>query len=163
MVELSRDQRQFLKKLSSPWRYRIYFLSKVPSLIFWGIKISSISAESCTVSLPFNWQSKNPFSSIYFGAQAGAAELSSGALTLLATQGKDVALLVTGFEAKYLKKASNKTTFVCNEGEKIFTTVQKAIESNQPQKLNVTSIGYNEKGEKVSTFSIQWSFKKRSS
>ena len=59
------------------------------------------------------------------------------------------------------KKATGRITFTCNQGSLIKETIQKAIDSNEGQTIWLTSIGKNEKGEKVSEMQFEWTIKVR--
>ena len=94
-----------------------------------------------------------------------AAELSTGALSLIAVEGlnSDISFILTGMRAEFLNKSKGKIEFVCSEGEKLHEIVKKARETNgQQQKETVSTIGYNIDGEIVSKFEFTWSFKLRS-
>ena len=64
------------------FKYHLFLLFKLPIAIIAGVRLRSISLESCTTSVKHRWLNQNPFQSIYFAVQAMAAELSTGALVL---------------------------------------------------------------------------------
>ncbi len=155
--------KQYVKDLNSSWKMRLYFWKKLPSLIFWGVRVANASPQRCEVTLPYGWRTQNPFRSIYFAAQCGAAELSTGLLATIAIRGRGpVSMLITGVEAEFVKKADSKTTFICTEGDKILEAVQRAIESGEGQEVVVNSTGVQASGEVVSRIRFRWSFKKKS-
>ena len=145
----------------SPWKIKLYFLKKLPSLFFWGIKIKEINQNRSEILIKYNWRTQNPFNSIYFSALAGAAELSTGLLALSAIENHNVSMLVVGMNASFFKKAKGKVVFVCEDGDKIKKTVKKAIETKEGQILSVSSRGFNKKKEIIAEFEFTWSFKKR--
>jgi len=161
MSELNPAQKALLKKLANPWLTGMFMLTKLPSLLFWGIRIREITAESCAVTLPYFWFTRNPFRSIYFAAQAGAAELSTGALALVAAEGRNISMLVTGIECEFTRKARSQCIFRCEEGEAIFRTVTEAFSTGESREMIVSSEARDREGELVSRFRITWSFKKR--
>ncbi len=155
--------RNLISRLNHKRKMWFYFLLKLPSAWFWGMKIISVDKNRGMVNLPYNWFSKNPFRSIYFAAQTGAAELSTGLLGIIAIEDKPpMSMLITGVEAEFVKKADSLTTFTCNDGEKIRGTVDLAIESGAGQAVTVTSIGVDSYGDVVSRFKFTWSFKTKS-
>ena len=155
--------KRYLQELNTPWRMRLFFWKHVPSLIFWGVKVKKADIRRCEVTLPYGWRTKNPFRSIYFGAQCGAAELSTGLLATLAIRGRGpISMLITGVEAEFVKKADSLTTFVCDEGEKLIDAVQRAIDTGEGQQVSVTSVGTQQTGEVVSRIKFRWSFKVKS-
>jgi len=108
--------------------------------------------------------SQNPFRSIYFAAQCSAAELSTGILATLAiAEHGNISMLVSKVEAEYMKKATSKTTFTCEDGQLITDAVQAAIDTNEGQAVTVTSTGIQQSGEIVSVTKFTWSFRVRKS
>ena len=85
----------------------------------------------------------NPFKSMYFAAQSMAAELSTGALAMLAVDlaPQSVALLITGLETTFGKKATGVVTFTCEDGEKIFAAVRETQETGEAATTQATTCG----------------------
>ncbi|MFM9946535.1 MAG: DUF4442 domain-containing protein [Saprospiraceae bacterium] len=154
-------QSKILRNLNSPWKMWLWFWLKLPSLVFWGVRIQRITPQQGVTSIPAGWRTQNPFRSTYFAAQCGAAELSTGTLAILAVQSAatPVSMLVTQVEASFVKKAVSRITFTCEDGEAIAAAVQKAVTSGEAQVLTATSTGRQEGGEIVSVVKITWSFK----
>ena len=160
---MSTTSQQYLENLHSSLKMNLYFLQKLPSLFFWGVKIKSASRECVQTRIPYRWRTQNPFRSTYFAAQSGAAELSTVILGMLALADTvPCSMLIVSMEAAFLKKATNWITFTCDEGTAIQATVQKAIETGEPQTITVTSTGVQEdNGVIVSQIKFTWSFKKK--
>jgi hypothetical protein len=158
------DDSKFLHQARSRFLMRLFFLGKLPLALFAGLRIDEITAERCVVSLPYGWRTTNPFRSIYFAAQAMAAELSTGALAMAAIEASKapVALLIVGLEAAFEKKAAARLTFTCEAGPAIGATVLRAIETGEPQTVRVETIGRLPDGAVAARFAFTWSFKKRS-
>jgi len=134
----------------------------LPSIFFWKVKVKSLNAEKCEISIPFKWRTQNPFKSIYFAAQSGAAELSTGALALLAIAGKGKhSMLVVDFRASFTKKADSNIIFTCENGKDFFNCIDSLKSSGDKGIVPALSIGRNTKGEKVAEINITWSFKKK--
>ena len=149
-LDLKSVRDSYLRTLHSPWKMRLYFLRFLPSAFFWGLRIVEASPESTTIRLPFSWRTQNPFRSIYFAAQAGAAEMSTGLLAIIALQGKPpVSMLVTGIRIEYLKKAREAAFFTCHDGAAIEQTVLRAIETGEGQTFTAISTGKLPSGEEV--------------
>ena len=153
----------FIKRISNPLQFKLFLLKKLPAGYFTGLKIETITADSCTVSVPYKWFNKNPFRSTYFASLAMAAELSTGALAMANVYGKNppVSLLVIGLEASYFKKATSKTFFTCNDGQSFTNAVNTAIKTTEPQVVKAQTIGVNASGEEIARFTITWSFKSK--
>lgn len=150
---------KMIADLNTPWKMRLYFLQRLPSLWFWGVRIKQCDERSAQVTIPFNWRSQNPFRSTYFAALCGTAELSTGLLGLLAIGERKVSMLIIHIEAEFTKKALGLTTFTCSDGEQVQQAVESAIELNEPQTIRVTSVGTNQAGETVAKMTLTWSFK----
>lgn len=159
---LSPAAASYQKKMTNPLIFWFAMLTKLPSAVFWRLKIKQLDPEKCEVTIPFFWRSQNPFRSIYFAALAGAAELSTGALCQLALAGKGpFSMLVVDFRAQYSKKANTKITFTCNQGEELFQLIDR-LRPGQSEQLTMVSIGINTSGEEVARFLVTWSFKRKS-
>ena len=92
-----------------------------------------------------------------------AAELSTGALALLAVQNSSepISSLIIELKANFVKKATSLTTFSCDEGDKIFSAVHKANETGEAIVVDLHSVGRNPEDSTVAEFTITWSFKKK--
>jgi hypothetical protein len=152
----------YQKKMTNPIIFWWAMLFKLPSAVFWRLKIQSLNQERCEVSIPYFWRSQNPFKSIYFAALAGAAELSTGALCQLALAGKGTfSMLVVDFRAEYHKKANAKIKFTCSQGNELFDLIDGLMPGDTSQ-LTMISEGKNPSGETVAKFYVTWSFKRKS-
>lgn len=155
------EAKKYLNRMNNPFIYWWAMLVKLPSVIFWRIKIKKISLEECWVTIPYSWRSQNPFNSIYFAAMAGAGELSTGALCQLAMAGKGkFSMLVVDFRAEYHKKANQKITFVCNQGKELNNLID-SLKPGGTDTLTMISTGKNHDGEVVAKFYVTWSFKRK--
>lgn len=158
-AKVERLRRQML----NPFLMRAFMLSKLPLGLFSGMRLRAVDVDRCEVTVPYGWRSTNPFRSIYFAAQSMAAELSTGAIAKLAVElapGR-VAMLITGLESSFTKKANARVTFTCEEGAKIFAAVRETVETGESATASVCSIGRMADGTEVSRFVFTWSFKKR--
>jgi len=151
----------FSKRMTSPLKFRMFLLSKLPSAYFSGVRVKSLDENKCEVTVPFKWFSQNPFRSTYFACLSMAAEMSTGALALghLYKRNPRVSMLVVKTEGEYFKKAIDKTTFVCEEGLQIKKMIEEAVESGDGRTIRAKTIGKNKSGELVAEFFITWSFK----
>lgn len=100
---------------------------------------------------------------MYFAAQSMAAEFATALLGVMAIEesGKNIALLIVKLEADFLKKATSRVTFTCNDGQAYFEGIHKAVESGEGVEVTGTAEGRDEEGEVVSVFRVTWSFKER--
>jgi len=155
------DVAAFIKLMRHPVKFRVFLFAKLPSAYFAGVRLRHITEENCKVSVPFKWFSQNPFRSTYFACLSMAAEMSTGALGMAHVYklSPAVSMLVVKTEAEYFKKATGRTTFTCNDGLAIKSSIQKAIVTGEGQIFKATSEGVNESGEIIARFLITWSFK----
>lgn len=159
-IRLSEIQNKTINDFNNKMKLWFWLLVKLPAAWFMGVRVKKITAERTEITLPYGWRSQNPFNSIYFAAQAAAAEFSTGCLATIAIAGRGkVSMLVSDLDMVFTKKAISKTTFVCEDGQKVFEAVEKAIQTKQPQTVVMTSVGVQETGEMVSRMNITWTFK----
>ncbi len=165
MIELRPKQKKLKAQVTSRLSFTLFLLTKLPMGLFAGMRLRSLSTEKCVTSVPYNWITKNPFSSTYFAVQSMAAELSTASPCLLAITGTkpSVAFIIVDLKAKFHKKAIGTTYFTCEDGMKAFEAVSKAIETNESQIATFKTIGALEDGTVVSEFEFTWSFKTRKS
>jgi hypothetical protein len=92
-----------------------------------------------------------------------AAELSTGALAMLATRSAPApaALLIVGLEASFEKKAVATTAFTCTDGDAIFAAVAATLATGEPEVVRAETIGRSPEGVEVARFAFTWSFKRR--
>ncbi|MBK8879117.1 MAG: DUF4442 domain-containing protein [Haliscomenobacter sp.] len=151
---------RLLRALNTPWKMRLFFLWKLPSLLFWGVRIRKASPDQTEVLIPFSWRAQNPFRSTYFAALAGAGELAGGVMAMIAIEGRGpVSMLVTNLEASFSKKATGPTVFTCSQGAAIREAIQRALDTGEGQTLQVLSVGRLENGTEVCRVELTWSFK----
>lgn len=156
------SQHAYMRQMRSPFAFRWFLLWKLPSVLFWGARVSHLDEGSCQIKLPYSWRTKNPFRSIYFAALSGAAELSSGALCMYYLQGAGAySMLITGFEADFLKKANQTITFTCADGLLVDQLIKSLNQPGQTGSLKMTVNALNEHNEEVARFRISWSFKRK--
>lgn len=152
---------EFIKVVQHPLKFRLFLLTKLPAAYFSGVRVRAISEEECTVSIPYKWLTRNPFRSTYFASLSMAAEMSTGALSLvhLYKRKPAISMLVIKVVAIYTKKATGITRFTCSDGKAIQSAVEKAITTGEAQSVDAKSIGKNENGEIVAEFTVTWSYK----
>jgi Domain of unknown function (DUF4442) len=159
---LNAAQEARLNDFNSPIKMWFWLLFKLPAAWFMGVRIKQVTPEKAEVSLPYAWRSQNPYKSIYFAAQCAAAELSTGVLATLALSGRgNISMLVSHVEAEFYKKANSQTIFTCTQGQEVFETIERAIQTGEAQTLQMVSTGVQATGEVVSITKITWTFKKK--
>ncbi len=151
------------RKMLNPFLMPAFMAAKMPLGLFAGLRVRSLSTESCQTTVPYSWRSTNPFRSIYFAAQSMAAELSTGAIATLVTEASPapMAMLITGLEASFTKKATALTTFTCEAGPEICAAVSQAAAGDEPATVRAETVGRMADGTEVARFAFTWSFKRR--
>lgn len=145
------------------FKYHLFLLVKLPIAFIAGVRLRSISLESCTTSVKHRWLNQNPFQSIYFAVQAMAAELSTGALVLqfIKQQKSSISMLVVAQQAEFFKKATGRIYFVCNDGAAIENAIKNAVNTNEAQICIMEAVGKNENDDTVAVFKFTWSVKQK--
>lgn len=145
----------------NPSKLNTFLIAKLPSAYLCGVRVKEINEQQCVVTVKHRWINQNPFRSMYFAVQAMAAELSTGALVMLAIKasGRPVSMLVTQNKSIFTKKATGLIRFECTQGALVKQALEKTIQTGEGQTIWLEAVGTNEKGEKVSEFSFEWSIK----
>jgi len=154
---------EYIRLMKHPIKFRMFLLLKLPSAFFCGVRIRDIDERRCTVTVPYKWLSQNPFKSTYFACLSMAAEMSTGALAMAHVYKRKpaISMLVVKVESEYFKKATGRTTFICEDGEALLKTIQDSIETGEGRTFRAKSTGRNANNETVAEFYITWSFKAR--
>lgn len=154
-------QKDFRSLANNNFLLKLFFLKKTPMGILSGMKVVELDEEHCSVSVPFNYLTKNPFKSTYFAVQSMAAELSSGAMAIseVSLASRPVSMLVLDMKAKFTKKARTKVVFTCSNGKEISEAVHNAISTGEGQTVTIISKGTDTEGDIVSEFQFTWTFK----
>ena len=147
----------------SPSKLNTFLFFKLPSAFWCGVRVKSITAEKCEVTVKHRWFNQNPFKSMYFAVQAMAAELTTGALVMyqIKKSGQKISMLVANNKGNFSKKATGRITFTCNDGHVIEEAIQKTIATGEGQTFWMKSIGKDENGDQVSELDFEWSVKSK--
>lgn len=154
----------FIKLIKHPVKFRIFLFSKLPAAFIAGVSVKQMDEKKCVATVPFKWLTQNPFRSTYFACLSMAAEMSTGALAMahLYKINPPVSMLVVKVESEYFKKATGRTSFVCEDGELFQQAIAETIATGEARVVKAQSIGTNSAGEVVAEFTITWSFKAKS-
>lgn len=146
----------------NPVLFRFFLLQKLPLAYLAGLRVKRYDEQACEVSLRYGYLTKNPFKSIYFAALAMAAEMSTGlpALLLIRKSNVAVSMLVTQLTARYSKKARGKIFFRFDAIAAMEAQIQKTAQTGEGVSFTAVSRGFDELGDEVAVFEIEWSFKR---
>tara|TARA_R100001143_G_scaffold63588_2_gene72759 strand:+ start:60 stop:587 length:528 start_codon:yes stop_codon:yes gene_type:complete len=158
------EQTEQFRKLVLSYKFNFYTLVKLPAAWFSGVRVAELNYDQCAVTVPFKWFSQNPFRSTYFACLAMAAEMSTGLLCMMAIHKEKpgFSMLVSDIRGNYVKKATNVTTFVCKDVQKIFETVERAKIGGDGETVKTEAVGRDRDGDLVARFEITWSIKQKS-
>jgi len=138
-----------------------FLLFKLPSAYFSGIRVTSINNTEAIATVKHQWINKNPFKSLYWATQGMASELVTGILVMkyIAQSKKKISMLVISEKGDFFKKATGKITFICKDGNKIKSAIDRTITTGEGQTIVMKAEGFNEEYEIVSSFEYIWSVK----
>lgn len=141
----------------------LFLFYKISAAWWSGVKVVSVNEETAITKIRYSWFNQNPFRSVYFACLAMTAELSTGimAFTYIRKNKLPVSMLLTGMQASFVKKATGRIQFKCDQGAEIRAAIDKCIATKESVTVNVDSQGSNEAGEKVADFTYTWSYKAR--
>lgn len=148
----------------SPKKITAFTFFKLPSVYWLGIRVKSISDKTCTVKVKHRWINQNPFKSLFWAVQGMAAELSTGAMVMscIKDSNQKISMLVANNKATFLKKATGRITFTCNDGALIQQAINDAVITGEGKTCWMKSEGVNEDGIVVSIFEFEWTVKLKS-
>ncbi len=153
---------KLIKKISSPWGFRAFGFKYIPILWFSRASIQEISEGKIRVKLPFRWSTKNPFKSVYFAAQASAAEISTGlAFYFPARHYGNISMLVKEMHVVFHKKAKTDLIFECKQIKEIAEFVDSVSRDSEGREFTAKSVGYDKENNIVSEFNFVWTLKSR--
>jgi len=152
---------KFQKLVNNSFLFRLFLIAKLPMAFIAGIRVYKLSTDKAIVKIKYKWLTQNPFKSMYFACQAMAAEMSTGLLVMNHTYKSSPAfsMLIVKNKAEYYKKAVGKITFTCNDGNHVSKIIEQCKNSSEGVSIDLTSIGIDEAGDKVSEFVFTWSLK----
>jgi hypothetical protein len=145
----------------TPKNINIFMFFKLPLGWLSGMRVVFLDKTCCVVKIKHQWLNQNPFQSMFWAAQGMAAEMSTGVLVMqeIKNSNRKVSMLVTHQEANFLKKATGKIIFTCNDAAEIQKAIKKSIETLEGQVVILNSKGINEVGVEVANFQFHWSLK----
>ena len=143
---------------------RLLAITKIPLMFFCRPKVLSIDDESVTIVIPLKRRTKNHVGSMYFGALSIGADLAGGYLAMhhINKNKCSVKILFKDFHADFLKRAMGDVHFVCNDGLKIKSLLQKTIETKERVNDEVYINAYvpsKEGSEPIAKFTLTLSLK----
>lgn len=146
------------------WKTITFLARHVPSVLFAGIKVHSISLTQCSIALTRNRRNRNPNNSVYFSNVVAAGEMAAGMMLfddILNANNSSyrLAAAITHAGADFRKPVDGKGALVvCRQGLEIAEAVQKARKTRMAR---ITTESYvldpnNINGDPLATVYIEW-------
>ena len=154
----------FVRMVKHPLKFRLFLFWRLPAAYISGVRVREIDETKAVVTVPYKWLSQNPFRSTYFACLSMAAEMSTGILALAEIHNRKpgVSMLVVKVESEYFKKATDRTSFICEDGPLFQQAIEETTATGEARTVRARSVGRNKAGEVVAEFFVTWSFKVRS-
>jgi len=151
------------RRLLRPWNFRLYLWARLPLAACAGLSLRRLDGDGCTVSLPGGWRTRNPFRSMYFAAQAMAAEMSTGAPAMMLAEGASasVSMLVREVRGVFTRRIQGRASFTFEDLAGMQAAVERAVATGESESYVAQSVGRTSDGDAASEFEVTWSFKRR--
>ena len=164
MTMINAERVKAIQKNSLSFKFKIFLMLKLPMGFLCGMRIRKLTEETCEVTVPYKWINKNPFKSTFWAVLGMAAEMNGAALLLQYTQDQSpsISTYPVKCEAEFIKKATDITTFTCNDGLMVKEKVIEAMKSGEGVTFETVMNGSNQNGELICKFKFLWSIKRRS-
>ncbi len=146
--------------LSETLKIRLWAFFKVPLIFLLRPRVVELDDERVEVVIPLYHFTKNHWGSLYFAALAGGADVAGGLLAMkkVDERGLSIGLLFKDFKAKFIKRATNDTVFICEQGKAIDKLIDKVVETKERCHKKVKVNAYCE-GELIGEFELTLSLK----
>ncbi|MEO9967496.1 MAG: DUF4442 domain-containing protein [Reichenbachiella sp.] len=162
-MALSEKQEYFRKRMLNAWLFRFFLFLRLPMGWATGMKVIALETDRAATTVAHRWLNQNPFKSMYFAVMAMAAELSTGALALLAIEGikPSVASIIVNMDGEFIKRATSRVKFTCEDGKAVFDAVERCLVTGESEVVKMRTVGRTSDGTEVAIFHFTWSFKQR--
>ena len=140
------------------FKYTLFTLFRLPAAWLTGVRLMHLDEERASSSIKHRWINQNPYKSMFWAVQGMAAEFPTGILltSQIRKSGRDISMLVLNNKANFSKKATGRINFTCTQGKEARQAIETLISTGEPQTVWLDSTGINEDGQRVSTFSFEW-------
>lgn len=150
----------FIKRVRNPYKFGLFLWLKLPLAALAGLRITSIDETRAQLRTKCWWLTQNPFKSTFWAVMGMAAEMSSGLLVMM-YNGPKGSMYVTACKAVFIKRATGRTFYTCNEGDKIRSAIETFRTNQVPGTIDCTTVVTNEAGDTIAEFVFTWSVKPR--
>lgn len=121
---------------------KLFGFFKIPLIFYVNPNIISLSEKEIRVKIRLRRRTKNHYGTMYFGAIAVGADISTGlfAMHIIEKRGVKMDLLFKDFKINFLKRPAGDVVFVCDEYKKINEQIDEVIK--RKVRINKTVKGY---------------------
>ena len=118
---------------------------KVPMIGYCNPELLQLTNELCEIKIALSNETKNHVQSMYFGALAVGADITSGflAISMCDRQSEYVELVFKDFKIDFKRRAMADAHFICRDGEVIERMIEETLATGQriseEIKVNVTT------------------------
>ena len=146
------------KSLTGRIKFRIFTALSMPAAWFSGLRLDVLNGDKCVTSLPGGWRSQNPFKTMYWAVQGMGAELATGAAPFAISRSMDekLRMFVISTEAKFVKRAKGRITFICADVSKAREAIEESLETGEAVDVDLISVGKDSSGDVVSEWVFKW-------
>lgn len=146
--------------------FKAFTLLKIPMIFYCGAKIIEIDDKKAVIRIPLNYRTRNHLKSMYFGTLAVGADITGGIIAFQIIQSRKlkISLVFKDMNGEFLKRVEKDAYFVCEDGQKISSLINKAMDSEDrvEDKVNINVyIDYYKNPDLVSKFTLTLSLKKK--
>ena len=140
------------------FKYTLFTLFRLPAAWLTGVRLIHLDEKGATASIKHRWINQNPYSSMFWAVQGMAAEFPTGILLTdqIRKSGRNIPMLVLNNKANFSKKATGRINVTCDQGEEAKRAIDTLIATGEPQTVWLDATGINQDGQRVSTFSFEW-------
>ena len=140
------------------FKYTLFTLFRLPAAWLTGVRLIHLDEKGATASIKHRWINQNPYSSMFWAVQGMAAEFPTGILLTdqIRKSGRNISMLVLNNKANFSKKATGRINFTCDQGEEAKRAIDTLLSTGEPQTVWLDATGINQDGQRVSTFSFEW-------
>jgi acyl-coenzyme A thioesterase PaaI-like protein len=154
------------ERFKQTFRLRCLGWLRIPLLGSVRPTVVELDEDRCVIKVPLRRWTRNHLGSMYFGALAIGADCAGGimAVELIRRRQAQVSLIFKSFRADFLKRPEADVYFICEDGAKIRTLVDRVLASEERlgDLINLTAAVRTPEGgyEPVARFVLELSLKR---
>ncbi len=145
---------------------RLHAFFKTPLVAYLRPVVERIDEDECRIRFPLSRRAKNPMGSAFLGMLTTGADVTGSitAYTAVMKRKQPVSILFKDMNAKFLKKATADTVFVCRQVREVTNAVDATIADGEKKEVAVLVEAFLANAlssPPVATFTMTLSVKKK--